>query len=119
MSRKSTKTPAPPKVVVNEDASLALPPARKPAGQTSVGVTGVRRTTAPADRQVGLTAYAAGTASDALGKPGATGGAAFARWCREQGIPESSLRPLAEWGPLLKAFASRPVHGHSRNQLRN
>lgn len=116
MPRKTSKQAkeVTPKVVVNQDSGLALPPAKKPAGQTSIGVTGVRRRTAPASKQVAVSAVTAATASAAFGRPGVTGGAAFHRWCAEQGYDPNTTRSLADWAPLLQAFSERPIYGHRR-----
>ena len=44
------------------------------------------------------------------------GGAAFARWCKDQGIGPRSRRTEDEWGDLLAEFAAQPIHGHRREK---
>ncbi len=83
------------------------------AAQKSIGVTGVRRPVrAQAKRLVGGI-----TAADASPLFGA-GGAAFALWVEQtKQIDPRERRTEAEWAPLIREFAARPIHGYRRKSV--
>ena len=90
--------------------------AEKPAAK-SLGVGRVRRPgrSTAAKKPLKLTAFTAAEACDLFGvRAGKGGGPAFARWCSENKTDPTVPRTRAEWEPLLKQFADRPLHGHRR-----
>lgn len=91
----------------------SVSPETKPEPVKGAGVNQVRRSTSSQQAQgekrkiLGFTA-----AEAAAGFP--KGGAAFVRWAETQGIQPDTRKTEAEWAPIIKAFAERPIHGHRR-----
>jgi len=92
----------------------------KPAPRGGGEVVSVRRSrvsTANEDQTRLITAYTAAEACALFGvRQGKGGGAAFDRWCRDNGIDPSIRREAKDWEELLQQFADRPIHGHRRTK---
>jgi hypothetical protein len=100
--KSEESTPAVPKVASGDAVVLPVKAAKK---QVSAGVARPRN---KGTRMI--TASIAGSADGRFPK----GGAAFAVWCKAQGIDPNERRDAQGWDKLLSAFADRPIHGHRR-----